>query len=159
MAGVAGLVRHCHAHVDDGQCVHEARREAKDVRDHQKAVVVRTLLARTCRPRFRLLSVGKSTAQDHQQQGDQQRVVGDGLGQARSLLNFHNWCLAKRGLGLKAPQRAHAEGEEHEAAHAAGSGTRAGQGGHGAHTQRKRAGLVKGILDSKPRIQRLMLKL
>ena len=40
VAGVATLVRDRHAHVDNGQCVHVAGREAKDVLDHQEGVVV-----------------------------------------------------------------------------------------------------------------------
>ena len=82
VAGVARLVGHGHAHVDDGQGVHEARREAENVGDHDEAAVVGALLrwTRCCRPC--LLGVRKGTAGNHQRQRNEQGVVGDGLGHA-----------------------------------------------------------------------------
>mmetsp|Transcript_22000 Transcript_22000/g.52185 ORF Transcript_22000/g.52185 Transcript_22000/m.52185 type:complete len:296 (-) Transcript_22000:165-1052(-) len=83
VAGVAALVGHGHAHVDDGQGVHEARREAKNVGDHHEAAVVGALLRWTRCGRLCLFSVCKGTARNHQCQGNEEGVVGDGLGHAR----------------------------------------------------------------------------
>ena len=71
VAGVARLVGHGHAHVDDGQGVHEARREAKNVRDHHEAAVVGALLRWTRCGRLCLFSVCKGTARNHQCQGNE----------------------------------------------------------------------------------------
>mmetsp|Transcript_21999 Transcript_21999/g.52181 ORF Transcript_21999/g.52181 Transcript_21999/m.52181 type:complete len:297 (-) Transcript_21999:165-1055(-) len=83
VAGVASLMGHGHAHVDDGQGVHEARREAKNVGDHHEAAVVGALLRWTRCGRLCLFSVCKGTARNHQCQGNEEGVVGDGLGHAR----------------------------------------------------------------------------
>ena len=75
VAGVATHVGHCHAHVKDSQSIHKAWREAQDVRDHQEAIVVSSLFSWISLGRFWLLCTSHSTAQGHQHERDQKRIV------------------------------------------------------------------------------------